>query len=99
MRRLLAATLILFSTCVWAADQNYCHDPEAEAEWQVLIQKFPGDQDVHALHALRIGLCVKVDRGDLTVEQATAIFEKARKTLVELSREEEARKGGKGGAL
>ena len=64
-----------------------------------MIQKHPGDQDVHTLHALRIGLCVKVDRGDLTVEQATAIFEKARTALVEMSREEEARKGGKGSAL
>lgn len=29
------------------------------------------DMDLHTLHALRVGLCAKVSRGDLTVEEAT----------------------------
>lgn len=35
------------------------------------------------LHALRLGLCLKVERGDLTVDNATEIFEKARETLIQ----------------
>jgi hypothetical protein len=38
---------------------------------------------MHALHALRIGLCFKVDRGDLTVSQATDIFENMRSALID----------------
>ena len=52
------------------------------------MQKYPGDLDVQALHALRIGLCAKVERGDLTVEQATEIFERAREAIVERKKAE-----------
>ncbi len=37
---------------------------------------------IHALHALRLGLCFKVDRGGLTVKQATDIFESMRRALI-----------------
>ena len=46
--------------------------------WEALLQEHPGDMQIHALHALRLGLCFKVDRADLTVSQATEIFENMR---------------------
>jgi hypothetical protein len=52
---------------------------------------------VQALHALRIGLCVKVDRGALTVLEATTVFEKARKTLVAAKQREQVEEGRRGG--
>ena len=64
------------------ATENYCKDRESWEEWEALVEKYPNDLDVQALHALRIGLCVKVERGDLTVEQATLIFERARDAIV-----------------
>ena len=39
--------------------------------------------EVQTLHALRIGLCAKVDRGQITLEQATNIFESAREAIVQ----------------
>jgi hypothetical protein len=39
------------------------------------------NQSIHALHALRLGLCFTVDRGELTVSQATEIFENLRSAL------------------
>jgi len=44
--------------------------------------------DLHYLHALRIGLCAKVERGELTVEQATDIFERARDVIIEKKKAE-----------
>ncbi|MFC1533217.1 hypothetical protein ACFLZG_03070 [Thermodesulfobacteriota bacterium] len=38
--------------------------------------------DIQTLHALRIGLCAKVERGDLTVQEATLIFESARDSII-----------------
>ena len=38
---------------------------------------------LHTIHALRFGLCFKVHRGDLTLRQATDIFEGARSSLIE----------------
>jgi hypothetical protein len=70
------------------ATDNYCQDQESWDEWEALVQKYPGDMDLHALHALRIGLCAKVTRGDLSVEEATDIFERARERILEKKKSE-----------
>lgn len=46
------------------------------------------------LHTLRLGLCAKLGRGDISVQQATDIFEQTRdavnnKKIVESYKEEE----------
>lgn len=72
MKRLILCLVIVFGvlfTLSAGAEENYCHDPEAEAQWQVL-------------HALRIGICIKVDRGVLTLDEGTQIFERARAALI-----------------
>ncbi len=71
-------------------------------QWEALVQEHPDGMQIHALHALRLGLCFKVDIGDLTVEQATEIFENMRSVLINAkAREmeeglEEDKKDGKG---
>lgn len=86
--------LLVFSTqCVIAAE-NYCNDQESWKKWDELVQKYPDDHDIQTLHALRIGFCFKVERGDLTVEQATEIFEEARGFIVEKKRAETAKEEG-----
>ncbi len=67
----------------FAESENYCHDKESWKEWDALVEKKPNDTEVQALHALRIGLCVKVDRGGITLDQATEIFESAREAIIE----------------
>ena len=47
--------------------------------------------EVQALHALRIGLCAKVDKGHITLEQATEIFESAREAIIQKRRENQKR--------
>jgi hypothetical protein len=63
-------------------ERNYCNDPEANTEWEVLVSKYPADLQIHALHALRMGLCFKVYRGDIDLNQATEIFENMRLALI-----------------
>ncbi len=63
-------------------EKNYCNDPEANTEWEVLVLKYPADLQIHALHALRMGLCFKVHRGDIDLDQATEIFENMRLALI-----------------
>lgn len=62
---------------------NYCQDPASWEKWEQLCEKYPHDKNIQILHALRIGLCRKVAQGDLTVPQATDIFETARKTVIQ----------------
>ncbi len=79
---LLAIILVFLAGEVAVATENYCKDHESWKEWEALVEKYPNDLDVRALHALRIGLCVKVERGNVTVEQATLIFERAREAII-----------------
>ncbi len=41
------------------------------------------NQPIHALHAYSLRLCFKIDRGDLTVSQATETFENLRSALID----------------
>ncbi len=79
---ILTLLILIFSYSLNAKEKNYCDDIEENAKWEALIQKHPDDMQIHALHALRLGLCFKVDRGGLTVIQATEIFENMRSALI-----------------
>ncbi len=57
-----------------AKEDNYCETPYTNLQWETLIQEFPEDMQIQSLHALKLGLCLKVDKGDLTVSQAIEIF-------------------------
>jgi len=80
----LILSTLLFSYSLNAEEKNYCNDPDANMQWEALIQEHPDDMQIHALHALRLGLCFKVDKGDLTVSQATEIFENMRSSLIDV---------------
>jgi hypothetical protein len=83
-----------------AKENNFCEDQDDNMQWEALIQEYPDDMQMHALHALRIGLCFKVDRGDLTVSQATDIFENMISTLISAKerekQSEDSKKEGNG---
>ena len=73
---------------LWAADTedkevNHCHDPQAWVRWNQTVAKNPDDMELQFLHALWLGLCLKVERQELSVEQATGLFEQALSQLVE----------------
>jgi hypothetical protein len=69
---LLAAML----TAPHAEEKTPANDCEQEAswkEWQELLAKHPEDPGLQTLHALRIGLCVKIRRGELSVKRVLPI--------------------------
>ena len=71
-------------------------------QWEALIQEHPDDMQIHVLYALRLGLCFEVDRGDLTVDQTTEIFENMRSALINAKTremEEELEEGEKQGRV
>ena len=80
---LILAVLTLVAMPVSAEEiPNFCHQPEMVLEWEELNKKYPHDLNIQALHAMRIGLCEKIDRGDLTVVDGIAIFEALRAAVV-----------------
>ena len=75
----------------FAEPENYCHDKESWKQWDALVVKNPIDMGIQTLHALRIGLCAKVDGGEITLEQATEIFESAREAMIHNRKESKNR--------
>jgi hypothetical protein len=90
MKILLAILfLALLSPAISLAEpENYCLDQNSWAEWDELVANNPNDMEVQTLHALRIGLCFKVDRGGITIDQATEIFESAREAIIQKRKED-----------
>jgi hypothetical protein len=66
--------------------EKYCLNPELELKWQALIKKNPYDLQVHALHALRLGLFLKEEKGEITDEEASKIFDNIKRSLTPLSK-------------
>ena len=79
---IIVLIIVVFTIPGFAQDENYRNDKESWKEWDALVEENPNDMEVQALHALRIGLCAKVDRGGITLDQATEIFESAREAIV-----------------
>ncbi len=75
--------------------KNYCNDPKTWAIFENLCAKNPDDEAVQALHALRIGLCKKVEDGSITLPLAVDIFDRVHQIVLEMKKvgEEEKPKG------
>ncbi len=77
--RLLALMVLLASYSVHGDEpDNYCNDAENNQQWTRLLMKSPDDPMTIRLYALRDGLCSMVDRGQVKLGVAIAIFEDAR---------------------
>ena len=63
-------------------EPNYCHDKESWKEWDALVEKYPESADIQMLHAVRIGLCKKIEAGTISFEKARDVFNHMHKTAV-----------------
>ena len=67
----------------WAEEpENYCKHKESWSEWDALVAKYPDDMDTQMLHALRIGLCLKVEQGSIAFDMATDLFNRAHDMVI-----------------
>ncbi|MFQ5963856.1 MAG: hypothetical protein ACE5KZ_06190 [Candidatus Scalinduaceae bacterium] len=75
--------ILLFSYTINAEEKDYCNDPDVNAKWEALVEQYPDDMGLHALHALRLGLCLKVGLGDISIDEAKEIFGNVRKAFID----------------
>ena len=83
--------LVLFSISSAAASEyntDYCHDPVELQKWEQMLTSDPDSDPLAAIHALWIGLCVKVEARQLTTLKANKLFEQFRDALVEQVRQQ-----------
>jgi len=91
--RLMIITAFLVSFCPAYAEEptNYCKDPQSWVEWNDLVEKYSDDEDIQILHALRIGLCAKIEQGSITFELANRIFHRAHQMVYRMKKSEQKR--------
>ena len=79
MKKLIVLMILLLPTMASANteeyDSRYCHDPTELQKWQKIVNNNPDSDQIAAIHALWIGLCVKVEAHNLTTNRANRIFE------------------------
>ena len=71
-------------------NRTYCDDEVTRRDWEERTANNPDDSDLQTLHALWLGLCVKIQRESLAVDQATDMFERMRQRLIEQRRDQSA---------
>ena len=72
--------------------KNYCNDQSSWKEWDELIAKYPNDDDVQILHALRIGLCMKIEQGSISLEKAIELFDRAHELVIKQAERQQKKK-------
>ncbi len=89
-RRLIFSIAILYLTLIFfpqptlaSESPNYCLDKDSWQVWDNFVAEHYGDDDVQALHALRLGLCIKIEAGSITLDRAVTIFDTAHLQLYE----------------
>ena len=93
---ILLLGLVFSSSLAYTEEQeNYCLDKKSWKEWDDLAGKYPDDKDVQTLHALRVGLCLKIKQGSITFEMAREIFNRAHEMVIQKTKSEWERKGPK----
>ena len=70
-------SIIFLSGQILAASKNYCHDEDANRDWEFLAHN-SSEPEIKELYSLRKELCKKVDDGDLELDSAIDIFETQR---------------------
>jgi hypothetical protein len=87
MKKVIAVIifLLLIKVSYAKADEqdNYCHDVESWTEWNAMVKKYPDDIPLQMLHALRIGLCKKIEEKSITFEEANQLMNNMSDKLIE----------------
>ena len=69
--------IYLLSTCAFA-EADYCHDEETRISWEKKIKKYSDDNLVLHLAGLHYGLCLMIEKGQISRDKAIDIFESAK---------------------
>jgi hypothetical protein len=67
--------ILLFSSFpAYGDDSTFCNDPKKWEDFETLAEKYPDDVPVQILHALKIGLCVKIGQNSISTIEAINLF-------------------------
>lgn len=91
MKKIILISILLFLSLVpvYADDSTFCNDPSTREYFESTTKKYPDDIPLQILHALKIGLCVKIDQNSITTTEAINLFNDMIDTVVNKRGEKE----------
>ncbi len=86
----LIIALLLSSSCrVYPDDFKFCNDPPHWEHFNAMVANDPENIPLQILHALKIGLCVKIDQNSISTQEAIGLFYDMLDTVIEKTDEAE----------
>ena len=76
MKNILIIIAIIFLV-PWRAhsdDSQFCNDPEHWEHFNSMVAESPDDIPLQILHALKIGLCIKIVENSISAQEARWLF-------------------------
>ena len=71
---ILITFLLLVPWPVYSDDSKFCNDPPHWEHFNNMVAESPDDIPLQILHALKIGLCVKIEQNSISTQQAIGLF-------------------------
>ena len=72
---IIISFLLLFSSFpLYADDSSFCNNQDTWEYFESMTKKYPDDVPLQILHALKIGLCVKIDQNSISTPEAINLF-------------------------
>jgi hypothetical protein len=92
---LIVALLLFLAWPVYSDNSKFCNDPEHWEHFNNMVAESPDDIPLQILHALKIGLCVKIEQNSISTQQAIGLFYDMIDTVIEKVDEAEKQEGKK----
>jgi hypothetical protein len=92
---IIISILLLLSYLPLCADDDpaFCNNPQAWDHINTMVEKDPNDIPLQILHALKIGLCVKLEQNSISSPEAINLFNDMVDSMANKRDEEEVREG------
>jgi len=90
---IISILLLFLSFPLYADDSTFCNNPNTWEYFESMTKKYPDDIPVQILHALKIGLCVKIGQNSISSPEAINLFNDMVDTMANKRDEEKEREG------
>ena len=90
----LIIALLLFLSCpVYPDENNICNNPLHWEHLNSMVANDPENIPFQILHALKIGLCIKIEQNSISTQEAVGLFTDMLNTLIDQVDEAEKQEG------
>lgn len=92
----IVCTFFFFQSSINANSLKDCKDQKSWSQLAELVKKYPDDIPLQILHALKMGLCTKIEEGSITYDEATILMDDMTEVVINKRSKEEMEEKKKG---